>query len=44
MQKVASDPEFAADPQARLKWWFDQSKYTPGDRRYPVVRVWQKNW
>ena len=44
-QKLASDPQFAADAQARLKWWFDQSKYTPGDNgRYPVVRVWQKTW
>ena len=44
-QKLASDPKFAADPRARLQWWFDQSKYTPGDNgRYPVVRVWQKTW
>ena len=43
--KLASDPQFAADAQARLRWWFDQSKYTPGDNgRYPIVRVWQKNW
>ena len=32
-------------PRARLQWWFDQSKYQPGDNgRYPVVRVWEKNW
>jgi hypothetical protein len=44
-QKLASDPRFAADSRARLQWWFDQSKYTPGDNgRYPIVRVWQKNW
>jgi hypothetical protein len=44
-QKLASDPQFAADAQARLRWWFEQSKYEPGDNgRYPVVRVWQKNW
>jgi hypothetical protein len=44
-QKLASDPKFAADARARLQWWFDQSKYTPGDNgRYPVVRVWQKTW
>jgi hypothetical protein len=43
--KLASDPAFAADPRARLRWWFDQSKYAPGDGgRYPVVRVWEKNW
>jgi hypothetical protein len=45
LQKIASDPQFAADAQARLKWWFDQSKYSPGDNgRYPIVRVWQKSW
>jgi len=43
--KLASDPQFAADPRARLRWWFDQSKYQGGDAgRYPVVRVWQKTW
>jgi hypothetical protein len=43
--RLASDPQFAADSRARLRWWFDQSKYTPGDGgRYPVVRVWEKNW
>ncbi len=43
--RLASDPAFAADPRARLRWWFDQSKYAPGDGlRYPVVRVWEKNW
>jgi Zinc carboxypeptidase len=43
--KLASDPKFAADPRARLQWWFDQSKYQPSDTgRYPVVRVWQKTW
>jgi hypothetical protein len=44
-QKIASDAQFAADARARLRWWFDQSKYQPGDNgRYPVVRVWQKSW
>ncbi len=44
-QNLASDPKFAADARARLQWWFEQSKYTPGDNgRYPVVRVWQKTW
>jgi hypothetical protein len=44
-QKLASDPQFAADPSARLRWWFEQSKYQPEDSgRYPIVRVWEKNW
>lgn len=44
-QKLASDPQFAADPAARLRWWFEQSKYQPEDSgRYPIVRVWEKNW
>jgi murein tripeptide amidase MpaA len=39
--RLASDPQFAADPRARLAWWFEQSKYVPGENgRYPVVRVW----
>jgi hypothetical protein len=43
--KLASDAAFAADPKARLAWWFARSKYEPGDTgRYPVVRVWEKNW
>ena len=43
--KLASDTQFAADSRARLRWWFDQSKYAPGDGgRYPIVRVWEKNW
>ena len=29
----------------RLQWWFQQSKYDAGDTgRYPIVRVWEKNW
>jgi hypothetical protein len=44
-QKLASDQQFAADPRARLQWWFEQSKYQPEDAgRYPFVRVWEKNW
>jgi hypothetical protein len=44
-QKLASDAQFAADPAARLRWWFEQSKYQPEDSgRYPIVRVWEKNW
>jgi hypothetical protein len=43
--KVASDGVFAADAQARLQWWFQQSKYEPSDSgRYPILRVWEKNW
>jgi hypothetical protein len=43
--KLASDPQFAADTRARLQWWFQQSKYEPGDSgRYPFLRVWQKTW
>jgi hypothetical protein len=44
-QQLAADPQFAANPQARLQWWYQQSKYDAGDTgRYPVVRVWEKNW
>jgi len=44
-QKLASDPQFAGDPRARLQWWFEQSKYQPEDAgRYPIARVWEKNW
>lgn len=44
-EKLASDGTFAADAQARLQWWFQQSKYEPGDSgRYPLLRVWEKNW
>src|SRR4029077_15741190 len=40
--KLAGDPQFAADAQARLQWGFQQSKYEPSDAgRYPIVRVWQ---
>jgi hypothetical protein len=43
--KLASDGQFAADSRARLQWWFQQSKYEAGDTgRYPVARVWEKNW
>ncbi|HWC95858.1 MAG TPA: M14 family metallopeptidase [Candidatus Sulfopaludibacter sp.] len=44
-EKLAADPKFAADRQARLAWWYQQSKYQPEDSgRYPIVRVWEKNW
>jgi murein tripeptide amidase MpaA len=43
--KVASDPAFAADRNARLQWWYQHSKYEPEDSgRYPIVRVWEKTW
>jgi hypothetical protein len=43
--KLASDGAFAADARTRLQWWFQQSKYEPGESgRYPIVRVWEKNW
>jgi Zinc carboxypeptidase len=43
--RVASDPAFAADPQARLMWWYERSNYSAGGAgRYPVVRVWDKTW
>src|ERR1700683_1413322 len=43
--KVASDAAFAADPQARLMWWYERSHYSAGeDSRYPVVRGWEKTW
>ena len=42
---LASDPKFAADPDARLRWWFEHSKYnTVESNTYPIVRVWQKTW
>jgi hypothetical protein len=44
-EKIASDPQFAADRTARLQWWFQRSKYEASDTgRYPIVRVWQKDW
>ncbi len=45
LAKVASDATFAADRTARLQWWYQHSKYEPSDNgRYPIVRVWEKNW
>jgi hypothetical protein len=44
-ERLAADAKFAADRQARLGWWLQQSKYDAGDAgRYPVVRVWEKTW
>ncbi len=43
--RVAADPAFAADAQARLMWWYERSNYSAGEAgRYPVVRVWEKTW
>jgi len=45
LAKVAADTTFAADRTARLQWWYQHSKYEPSDNgRYPIVRVWEKNW
>ncbi len=44
-EKLAADAKFAADRNARLEWWYQRSKYLPGDAgRYPIVRVWEKTW
>jgi len=41
-EKLKADPKFAADADARLQWWYQQSKYEPADNgRYPIVRVWE---
>ena len=43
--RLEADPQFAADGRARLQWWFQPSRYDAGDTgRYPIVRVWEKNW
>jgi hypothetical protein len=39
--QLAADPKFAADPRARMAWWFEKSKYEQEENgRYPMVRVW----
>jgi hypothetical protein len=44
-ERLAADPKFAADRQARLEWWLQRSRYGAGDAgRYPIVRVWEKTW
>ena len=41
-EQLAADPKFAADPRARMAWWFEKSKYEQEDNgRYPIVRVWE---
>jgi murein tripeptide amidase MpaA len=43
--KVKSDPTFAADADARLRWWMSRSNYQPSTaNKYPVVEVWNKTW
>ncbi len=43
--KVTEDAKFAADPQARIRWWTERSSYQPSaTNRYPVLQVWEKNW
>ncbi|SDF69795.1 M14 family zinc carboxypeptidase [Terriglobus roseus] len=43
--KVDSDPTFANDPDARLKWWIERSNYQPSAvNKYPIAEVWTKNW
>ena len=38
--KVVGDAKFAANPRARLQWWYERSPYLEPDRdAYPVVRV-----
>jgi murein tripeptide amidase MpaA len=43
--KLASDPAFAADANARITWWVSRSNYQPSStNRYPVLEIWQKTW
>ncbi len=44
-EKLAADPQFAANPAARLLWWHHRSRFNEATvGLYPVVRVWEKNW
>ena len=39
--KLAQDKSFAADPDARLKWWIERSNYQPSAvNKYPIAEVW----
>ncbi|HXE32121.1 MAG TPA: M14 family zinc carboxypeptidase [Terriglobales bacterium] len=41
---LAADASFAADPQARLQWWYEHSPYQPRTSNvYPIVRVWDQS-
>ncbi len=43
--RLSADPQVAANPQARLMWWYERSKFNEDTTgRYPVVRVWEKTW
>ncbi len=43
--QLTTDPAFAADPDARLKWWLSRSNYQPSAvNKYPIAEVWQKTW
>jgi hypothetical protein len=43
--KVKSDPAFADDADARVRWWMSRSNYQPtAANRYPIAEVWTKNW
>ena len=43
--KLTQDKTFAADPDARLKWWIERSNYQPSAvNKYPIAEVWNKNW
>ena len=44
-ERLAADPQFAANPKARLLWWHHKSQFNEASvGLYPVVRVWEKNW
>jgi murein tripeptide amidase MpaA len=43
--KLAADPAFAADPNARITWWISRSSYQPSaSNRYPILQIWTKTW
>ena len=43
--QLTTDPAFAADPDARLKWWLSRSNYQPSAvNKYPIAEVWAKTW
>jgi hypothetical protein len=38
--KLKADAKFAANPRARLQWWYERSPYLEPDKdAYPIVRV-----
>ena len=43
--KLAADPQFAADRGRACSGGSSNRSTKPGDAgRYPIVRVWEKNW